>query len=282
MKESLSLRFLYGTVPGRSILKVLTRPAISRLGGFLLSTPLSACFVPWYIRKHQIDMTGVITPEGGFHSFNDFFTRKREIGSVPDAPLVSPCDGFLTALPIGEDTVFTIKNSRYRLEQLLGNRKLAERYRGGTALILRLTPNHYHRYTFAADGKIAGSRKIPGVLHCVRPIALAEYPVFTQNAREYTVIRSEQMGPVVQMEIGALMVGRIENRPVPRGSRVQRGDEKGNFAFGGSTIVVLVTKGALSGKRIFWNTDTEKEQDVRMLQPLADFADTERPEEKAV
>jgi len=42
------------------------------------------------------------------------------------------------------------------------------------------------------------------------------------------------------MEVGALMVGKIENRPVM--SHVRRGQEKGNFAFGGSTIIYMTQK----------------------------------------
>ena len=53
--------------------------------------------------------------------------------------------------------------------------------------------------------------RIPGRLHCVRPIACTFVPVFTENSREYTVISSPQFGQVVQMEIGALLVGKIHN-----------------------------------------------------------------------
>ena len=45
----------------------------------------------------------------------------------------------------------------------------------------------------------------------------------------------------LQMEVGAMLVGRIENAPGER--TVRRGEEKGNFAFGGSTVIVMTQKG---------------------------------------
>ena len=85
---------------------------------------------------------------------------------------------------------------------------------------------------------------IPGVLHTVRPVALESLPVFSENCREYTVIESECFGKIVQMEVGAMLVGRIVNAE-GEGTAV-RGKEKGFFEYGGSTIILLVGAGKLS------------------------------------
>lgn len=53
--------------------------------------------------------------------------------------------------------------------------------------------------------------------------------------------RTADAGTVLQMEVGALMVGKIENDQEE--AFVHRGEEKGRFAFGGSTIVVLYQRG---------------------------------------
>ena len=42
-------------------------------------------------------------------------------------------------------------------------------------------------------------------------MALDQLPVYTENSREYTVIKTDTFGPVVQMEVGAMLVGRIVN-----------------------------------------------------------------------
>ncbi len=188
-------------------------------------------------------MRRYIIPRDGYRSFNDFFTRKLKdkyrISS--DAPLVSPCDGLLSIVKIQGDPILKIKNSEYRLNDLLGNRDLANDFRDGTALIFRLTPKHYHRYVYCSDGIITGRMRIDGVLHCVRPIALEYGPVFTRNSKEYIVIDSITNGRIVQMEVGAMLVGRIVNRPFNNTSQIVcRGCEKGYFEYGGSTIIVLL------------------------------------------
>ena len=242
MRDSLLLRFLYGTVPGRAVLKLLVQPGISKLGGRLLSTRASRWIVPHYIKKHHINMKNIEVPRGGFPSFNAFFTRRRRRRSrdLAGDHLISPCDGYLTVARMVRGAVFSIKNTEFSVEDLLKDKGLAERFRGGTAFIFRLTPAEYHRYCYAADGDIIRAERIPGKLHCVRPIALRNIPVFVQNSREYQVIRTERFGTMVQMEIGALLVGKIKNdgRYLESGS-VQAGEEKGYFEFGGSTIIML-------------------------------------------
>ena len=66
--------------------------------------------------------------------------------------------------------------------------KLAERYKDGTALVFRLCVDNYHRYSYIESGIKSKNRFIEGVLHTVRPVALAERPVFTENCSSYTLI----------------------------------------------------------------------------------------------
>ncbi len=252
MKESFLITFLYRTVPGRAVLKLLTGKKVSDAAARFLSSGLSRGLVPYYIRKYHIDMSDIQIPEGGFSSFNDFFIRKRkedDAGETPDG-LISPCDGFLSVIPIQKNTVFAVKHTGFSLEELLKDPKLAGKFTDGTALIFRLTPANYHRYCYAAEGDVLRHRKISGKLHCVRPVALETFPVFAQNSREYQVIRTETFGLMVQMEIGAMLVGRIRNhRRFPGVSRVKAGEEKGYFEFGGSTILLLFQKGAIRIRR---------------------------------
>ena len=251
--DSLTLRFLYRTVPGRMLLKLLVQPKVSEAAGRYLSSRASKWLVPYYINKHNISLKGVEIPSGGFTSFNDFFTRRRTTPPPKRTKekLLSPCDGFLSVAKIQENTVLMIKATRFSVEDLLGDECLAKQFRDGMALIFRLTPADYHRYCYAAGGEILLEKKINGKLHCVRPIALREVPVFAQNSREYQVIQTENFGMIVQMEIGALLVGKIRNRErTPKLNAVQSGMEKGYFEFGGSTIVLLLQKDAarLCGK----------------------------------
>ena len=69
---------------------------------------------------------------------------------------------------------------------------------------------------------------------------MRDIPVFTENAREVTVMETAHFGKVTQVEVGAMMVGKIKNYPLSES--FHRGDEKGCFLFGGSTVILLFEK----------------------------------------
>lgn len=239
------LQFLYNTVFGRIILKFLVCKPVSTFVGLLLSTKFSKFFIKPYVKKNKINFNGIYIPQNGFQSFNDFFSRTKikTDFSKGDKILYSPCDAFLTIQKIDGNTFFSVKNSSYTINDLLQDEQTAKQFKDGTALIFRLTPNHYHRYCFAADGTVVTTQKLPGILHCVRPIALRQFPVFAQNAREYCVINTNNFGTILQMEVGALFVGKICNAKYLNNECVKGGTEKGFFQFGGSTIILLLQKG---------------------------------------
>lgn len=262
-KETASIRFLYGTAAGHMCLKVLVCPWISKAAGAFLGSCLSRPIVGRFIKKHKIDMSSY--PARKYRSFNDFFTRSRDIGDVrvPPDTLVSPCDAYLSVYPIDEKSVFHIKHVDYSLAQLLDDPVLAEKFSGGSCLIFRLTPLHYHRYCFCCNAEVVASRRIGGKLHCVRPIAYTSRPVFIENSRSYTLLQDDALGTLVQMEVGALLVGKIKNHPT--NGRAVAAAEKGYFEFGGSTIIVLLEKDRV---RLTPSLQTPDEKDVRYASPL--------------
>ncbi len=228
-------------------------------------------------------------PQGGFPSFNAFFARRRrnafagvvsetedlnDSGNPSDMPagcLLSPCDGFLTPIPIHGNTIFDIKHTRFSLEDLLRDKALAARFQDGLALVFRLTPANYHRYCYVADGTVLRHRRIAGKLHCVRPIALREIPVFAQNSREYQLMRTKNFGLMVQMEIGALLVGKICNERLSmETNHVHAREEKGYFEFGGSTIMLLLEKGAVTVREeLYTRRNADGEIPVRAGEEIA-------------
>jgi phosphatidylserine decarboxylase len=119
---------------------------------------------------------------------------------------------------------------------------MSDRFSGGLCLIFRLEVDDYHRYCYIDDGFKTENTYIKGELHTVNPIALGRYNVYKRNSREYTLIHTDHFGDVVQVEVGAMLVGRICNHHGT--AAVRRGQEKGKFEFGGSTIVMLLEKGA--------------------------------------
>ncbi len=243
-KQDKMLEFLYRSAIGRLSLKPLVRPGVSELAGKFLSSPHSVGLIQRFIENSHIDMSAY--ENRTYTSFNDFFTRKIKEGRrpIPDDPslLISPCDCRASVYKIHKNSVFSVKNTEYSLRSLLRSRKLAEMFQGGYAYILRLTVNDYHRYVYAASGRQSRNYHIPGIFHTVNPIANDHLPIYKENTREYTVIHSKEFGPFIQMEVGALLVGKIHNHK--ESGIVQRGEEKGFFEYGGSTIILITAKDA--------------------------------------
>ncbi len=239
------LRFLYGTLPGRVLLRPLVSRPVSRLCGRFLDMPASKGLIGPFARHNGIDTEDCEL--SGVGCFNDFFCRPLKPGRRPVDPdpaaLIAPCDGLLTALRAEEDLVLPVKQSRYSLARLLGDASLAREFRDGICLIYRLCVSHYHRYCYFESGFKSENRFLPGLLHTVRPVALADRPVFCENCRELCLIETETFGRAVQMEVGAMLVGKIVNDQ-PQAGPVKRGEEKGHFAYGGSTVIVLLKKDA--------------------------------------
>lgn len=263
------LEFLYQTILGRVILKILTWPMLSGGIGRFMDSRLSEWIIPAFIQKNNIDMSEYQVEE--YRSFNDFFCRRirpelRPIDARKDV-LIAPCDGLLRVYPIQDDRVIPVKESHYRISDLLRDRDLAQKYHDGTCLVFRLCVHHYHRYCYPDCGIKTRNIYIPGVLHTVRPVALREVPVFTENSREYTMVCSDHFGDIIQMEVGAMLVGKIDNYHAE--ALVSRGEEKGRFLYGGSTIILLLEKGAAEiNSEILHATENDQEVEVKMGQAI--------------
>ncbi len=238
-EESKVLLFLYNHFLGRVLLKILTRKWFSSLAGWYMDSRFSKGRIKRFIKKNHIPMEDYIEEE--YSSFNDFFIRKikKEKRPLPfDTNLfLSPADARCMVYPISEDSVFKIKESYYTLEELLKDKELAKNYQGGYCFIYRLSVDDYHRYSYIDDGEVLKAKKIKGIFHTVQPISFKKYKVLQENTREYQVLKTKHFGTIVQMEVGALLVGRICNEKV---KHFERGMEKGHFCFGGSTVVLLV------------------------------------------
>jgi len=272
-KDNLAVTFLYKSLPGRLLLRLLVNPTVSKPFGALMTRPASRLYIKRFVKRNNINMKEY--NEVKYKSFNDFFIRQIKEGarSFPYSKndLAAPCDGKLTAYTITDDSVFHIKNSMYDVAGMLQDRSLADEFMGGICLIFRLEPDNYHRYYYIDDGEIVSWKRIDGVLHTVKPISNERYNVYAQNTREYTVMQTETYGKAIQMEVGALFVGRIINYETS--GRVKRGNEKGMFEFGGSTVVMLFQKGQVTiDDSIYVNTQQNKETIVRLGDKIGEKA----------
>ncbi len=263
-KPLLSQRFLYHTFLGRAILSLLIKPRLSKRIGHYLDSPKSVRKIDKFVKKNHIvkedyDLSDI-------HSFNDFFSRKIKDGKRPidqdSCHLISPCDSKVTYYPIEDGLTLPIKNSIYQLSDLVNDEKIVSSFEGGSVLILRLSVDDYHRYCYLDNGTKEKNIFLPGVLHTVNPIANDRYKIYALNQREYTVLHTEHFSDVIEIEVGALLVGKIANNQ-GKGS-YQRGEEKGKFLYGGSTIVLLLNSKVHIDEDIIENSKEGAETRVRM------------------
>ena len=243
--DSFCLTFLYNHLLGRLLLKLFTNKIITKMYSFYMSSRLSTLKIEKFIKKNNIDLKDY--EEKKYLSFNDFFMRKIKKGkrSICDG-LISVCDSKLSVYEIDDNLKLNIKNSIYTVEELIGEKKKFK-----YALIFRLCVEDYHHYVFPDNGRVLKTRFIKGKLHTVRPIAQKKYKVFKENSRCITFLDCDKLGKVCYIEVGAMMVGKIVNENV---RNFKKGDEKGHFEFGGSTVIMLLEDKVNISKVIIDNT----------------------------
>lgn len=234
-----TLNIFYSNAVGRYILRALSSGVVSRTAGAFMDSWVSTFLIDSFIKKNHINMKEY--ERRRYISYNQFFTRKLRRGSrkisLAFDELIAPCDGRLSVYQIGLNSVFKIKGSSYTVASLLKNNELAKEYAGGYCLIYRLTVSDYHRYCYIDDALKMKNKRIDGRLFTVHPAIIGKENIYKENTREYCVMQTENFGNVIHVEVGALLVGRIKN--YHREAVVKRGQEKGRFEFGGSTIVLL-------------------------------------------
>lgn len=238
-KESKLVIFLYNTVIGRIILKLIITKVVSNILGWYNNRKISKFRIKKFIKEHNLEIEDV----SSFETFNDFFIRTRQFNlKYEDKDMLSVAESMLSIYNIDKEAKFTIKKQQYDLETLLGNAKLAAEFEGGQCLIFRLCVDNYHRYLYFDSGEVVETKYIQGKLHTVRPIAYDKYKPLVQNTRNYSILNTKNFGQAVFVEVGAIMVGKFTNKDV---KEFTKAEERGYFELGGSTVVVLFKKGKL-------------------------------------
>lgn len=236
LEYSGGVKFLYTSLFGRVILKLVTCRFASKIVGKYMNSKLSIGRIKKTIEANNIDMS--LYEKKEYTNFNDFFTRKKislNFDTKKDH-LVAPADSKILAIKLNKDSSFDIKNSVYNLKNIV-KEDLTNKYRNGYALIFRLEVSDYHRYHFIDDGTRDDYKFIKGKLNTVQPIAYNR-KIFHTNCREYTTLHTKNFGDIIEVDVGALCVGKITNNKEM--TTFKKGDEKGYFEFGGSTIILFI------------------------------------------
>lgn len=242
------LNWLYSSPIGMGLLELFVKKKLfSKLYGTYCDSPLSKKKVKAFIDEFDIDMNISEKKYEDFTSFNDFFYRKlkdfaRPINSDENL-LTSHGDGRLLVYDnIDLENVIQVKNLTYSLRELIGDDNVADKYMGGTCLLLRLCPVDYHRFHFVDYGTCSETKEIGGNYYSVNPVALDKIErLFCQNKRQYSIFHSENFKDILYVEVGATCVGSIIQTYEP-GTKITKGAEKGYFKFGGSTVILFLEK----------------------------------------
>lgn len=249
------IKFLYTSVAGQKIGGLFTNKYFSKLYGAFQDLPQSHKKVRPFIEKFNIDMdlyeNGTrpsLDPRDSFRTFNEFFIRKFKLGKRTFVPEPHRMPAFAEARYVGFDAindkdVYPVKGHYLKAKDLVGNDQIAKIFEGGPLLIARLCPVDYHRYHYPDNGTVIDNYRVPGAYDSVNPMALKfKNQIFIENERHVSIIQTENFGKLAYIEVGAICVGKIVqshrwNKPF------SRGEEKGYFLFGGSTVVVVGEKG---------------------------------------
>lgn len=252
-----------------SSLRALPRKRLSRALGRLADVqgppPLLGRAIRTFAGVYGVDLDEAVVPEGGFATFDDFFTRRLRPGARPSDPdpdaILSPADGRLEDLgEVAPDAHLRVKGRRYAVAELLGDGAEAARYEGGAFFIVYLSPRDYHRVHAPAGGSVSQVRHVPGTLFPVNTIGLNHIDnLFARNERVAIAQDTDRHGRVTTVLVGALGVGRIglafddlqtnmgRQHGVQQygadGPRLERGEELGVFHLG-STVIVFIEPGA--------------------------------------
>jgi len=266
------LVWLYNNPIGEaSMFTIVKRKFISSWYGSTMDSPSSAKKIKPFIEDYNINMEIALSQE--YNSFNDFFTRKlkenaRPIDSNSNA-IISPADGKILAYANINNADFIVKGTKFNVSSFLADTDLAKKYENGSLIVVRLAPYDYHRFHFPVSGKVSVPTLIDGDLYSVNPIALRQMvEIFFINKREYASISTQYIGNVIMAEVGATMVGSIIQ--TYKGSEITKGEEKGFFKFGGSTVVLLFEKDKIIiDEDLLKNTSSGMETEVRMGEKIA-------------
>lgn len=260
-ESNTGLSFLYYNPIGRCFLRLAISKFVTNIYASYMKSSLSKHKIKKFIKNNNINMDEY--QKENYKCFNDFFMRNIKSENRPiESDLYAIADSKLSVYNITDDLVLNIKNSKYTIEELVQDEYLANKYKNGIALVYRLCVDDYHHYLFPDSGKIVSNKYIKGKFHTVRPIALKREKVFSENAREVTVLNTDNCGVVTTIEVGALMVGKIVNENV---KEFKKGQEKGHFEFGGSTVVVLYENNKIVlNKKLFEITNNDEEIIVKM------------------
>ncbi|MFH1453536.1 MAG: phosphatidylserine decarboxylase [Armatimonadota bacterium] len=246
--------------------------------GAFLNSPQSANDLQSFIDDKGFVIENFMVPPGGFNNFNTFFCRhikpgKRPIGAktlayenaatglapnpkedpneihknmADDKVITVPADSvFRGSWKISEkDTITVSKGNTYKIETLLKHSKYADRFKNGIFTHSYLTVLTYHRYHTPVRGTVLETSVLSGdVFASVTKDKQGHLGASDGTDYQFTqerglLVLDSPVGLVACLPIGMDVISSC-NFSVDEGDYLNKGDEFGNFLFGGSDMIML-------------------------------------------
>lgn len=248
------VEWLYQSNSGKALSHVICKAPVSKLYGALQDTAWSKSKIAPFIKNFNIPMEDYLPEtqdtESPYSSFNQFFIRQFKAGKREFVQNVEEMAAFSEARYFGyssvqDDEAIPVKGAYLLPKHLISNSQWENTFQDGPLLLARLCPVDYHRFHYPDDGVILDDYRVAGLLHSVNPLALkSKQDILITNERHVTIVETKNFGKLAYIEVGAICVGKIvQSKLLVKGDSFKRGDEKGYFLFGGSTVIVIGEKG---------------------------------------
>jgi phosphatidylserine decarboxylase len=242
------MHWLYYKNSGNFVLeRIVKRKLASKIYGALKDRKGSKKKIRDFIELNKIAEDEFLDQVSDYKNFNEFFYRKLKPEARPinqdKSLLISPADGRVFIHEnLVTDKIVQVKGMNFNLGQLVGSEEVIAEFNGGTMIVVRLNPTDYHRFHFPDSGLPGKTREIKGSYYSVNTGVLDRIDnIYLKNKRTVTDFMSDNFGRILYLEVGATFVGTIVQTFKPD-SRVERGEEKGYFKFGGSTVILFLKK----------------------------------------
>lgn len=252
--------------PGRKILQDFAKERGVFMDTKRSAAPISGWLDDKRIEKEDYNLPHPNSADGGFKSFNEFFIRtlkdqdKSRPQTMPERDYVisAPTDCIINSIPlkiVSESTPIPTKGRQaLNISDMLDGSGYAERFIGGTALSCVLMPNTYHHYHAPVSGEVVESKIIEDAYYGYdnSPVWInkgnvgytgTDFSQFENFKRGYFIIDTGKYGHVALVPVGLNTISSIVfnkkfidiKKPVP----ITRGDELGNFQYGGSLFIMI-------------------------------------------
>lgn len=166
----------------------------------------------------------------------DFSDDPAVFTSPADSSFMNISDRLTSATTVG------VKGENLNIYELLGNAPLSKVFINGKAVLCMLNTTDYHRYHAPVPGRIISQRQMAGLYYGMDG-GWVEY--FFQHRRGYFILNTERFGYVAMVCVGMFTISSVNFYTI-QGQTVKKGDEMGNFAYGGSAIVLLFEPGSVA------------------------------------